>query len=648
MRAGIKGVHRLPEKSGHWFHGFGFDRGRGGRLFFVFTLTFLFACTNIKYGNRKPGSEVFVPDQSSLSDGAFRINEILVDPNPNFAGSMYNLIGQNGEFDNYCGGNYGTCSCVYSYTQGTLPSQTAEIAVPYQESSMIRCPNSVLPSGLSSFSVKVSTQAGQNGGPFFSNTLQVNLGAGGTFDSSAVYADLTRESSYRQVRRYQCRKLEFISSPFDGSFLDPIQSQDPRIIYPFNFYTSNVGESLLAMQRNGSSQGWDCTLTPTFDYSLHWWANPRVFSAAPCTSDFCVGDGELIYPDGTLESGKVPVSPGSTATGKTRASFWLLPRPFGVFSIPVIAATAPRTYTQAFYSNDVVDTNFTIQPLGYAASPVANPAGGTSCPNIPIPPKAKWVKLWNFRPTDLQPPRRVVGSLASLYYPIACLSSIPDDLFDSCYFFNGTGNSGGSLKLADTVEATPTLASRIALMNVNQGGGRDNSACYNIASPNYDLFQASSFAFNYANTDEVNFFKNYPWGVYSSISTTASISTAFYPDGAGGTVPVTNLRSVIPGPSATPTDAVTNSDTQALSADLYADQLLVVSDPSVSILDFQNLNSSIAQSYRPVTYRSYGACSGTSRAGCSQDQVNWELNTRNVNQPNGPEVYPLCVLQFSD
>ncbi len=642
MWVGIKGVRGLLENLGSLFHAFRLGRRRRKCLVPLLLLALFSSCTNIKFSDRKPAAEVFLPDQSTLNGAAFTLSRVVIDPNPDFAGSVYNMIGQNGEFDNYCGGSYGTCICVYTYTMGTQVNQISESQVSYQETNMLRCPNGA-PSGASSFSVKIRTQAGSGGGPFDSNTLTFTLGAGGAFENSAVYADLADERSYQQIQRYQCRKLEFIPSPFDSAFLDPIQSQDPRIIYPFNFYTGNVGESILALQRNVANAGWECTLTPTFDYELHWWANPIVFSTAPCASGFCMGDGELIYPMNSLESGKVPVTSGSTASGKRRSSFALLPRAYGVFNIPVIAATAPRNYVSAFYSGQAVDDTLRLRPMGFAAQPVVQPGGGSGCPNIPIPAKARWVKLWNFRATDLQPPRRVQSTTATLSSPIACLSSEPNDLFDSCYFYNGSATPTPTPKtLGNSNEATDdTLAYRIGLMPGGGGGGRNASACYKLK--NWDTFEASLFAFNYrySNIEERNLFMTYPWGVYSTLAGTSGF-TANLPGGTQSALQqVTGTR-----PEAIPVDVV--DDTVPLSQDLYSDHLFVVTDPSITITDFQDLNSTEAKNYRPVTYRTRGACPGSSRATCSQEQVNWELNTKNINQPLGPEVYPLCVLQFSD
>jgi hypothetical protein len=648
MQVGFKGVRRLLEKTRVKFRSFHVQWSGLGVFFLLVSAAIQPACTNIKFADRKLASEFFLPDQNSVNGASFKINSLF----PASGGGVYELIGQNGEFDNYCSGNFGACSCVYTYTIGSNVNQIAESQVTYQESNMLRCPNAV-PTGAATFSVKIQTQAGSNGGPYFSNSLSLNLEGGGTFENSVVYADLSNERSYLEVKRYQCRRNDFIPSPFDSGFLDPIQSQDPRIIYPFNFYTTNVGESILAIQRNGTAAGWECTLTPTFNYSLHWWANPMVFSSAPCTSAFCVGDGELIYPSGSLESGRIPASLGSTATGKRRSSFSLLPRAYGVFDVPVIAAAAPRDLVSPFYSGQNIDAGLTLSPLGYAARPVIAADGGSACPNITIPPNARWVKLWNFRATDLASPRRVQSTIATLNHPIACLSSEPDDLFDSCYFHDAPSNSG-SIKLPVTdASGSASMASRIAFMDVNGsgGGGRDSSACYKLNA--YDTFEASLFAFNYETSEAESLLRSYPWGVYSTLPAspaviTESMGTGFSMPGGGTSDTLRKLLTGIPRPTGIPTDVVGVADTLPLSQDLFSDHLFVITDPSVRVADFQNLNSSESNNYRPVTYRSRGACPGNSRATCLQDQVNWELNTKNINQPLGPEVYPLCVLQFSD
>jgi hypothetical protein len=522
---------------------------------------------------------------------------------------------------------------------------------------MIRCPN-IIPAGVMSFEVKIITAGGTTGEVYESNTLIGSFGPSGTLQGATDFVDLQSELSYVPVKRYQCRKSDFIGSPFDSTFLDPIQSQDPRVIYAFNYYTSNVGESLLAMQRNATTAGWDCTLTPTLDYRTHWWANPLVLSAATCTSPFCIGDGELMYPPDTLENGKIPVSLGSTANGKRRSSFSLLSKPYNVFNVPVIAATAPQSTVSSFYSMQNVDAVLRLGPLGYAARAIPALGGSSACPSVPIPSNAHWVKLWSFRATDLVPPRKVTQSSAASNSPIACFTKSGDGVFDSCNYSTTDGNNGspagsGPL-LASLYLSNPSLlsfAARVAL-TAGVGEGRDPSACYKLDPSNIDQFIPSWFAFTDISND-VNIILNNlrlkPWGLYSTYS---------------GTAVIRNTPALSPSPyqltsaptTGVPTDTLAPTDSQPMASDPYTDHLFVVTEVGVNdsaMISMGNGGSSGMDYYRPVTFRSKAACSGYSLSTCNVSgyegtQVQWGINTRDVNNPNGAEVYPLCVLQFTD
>jgi hypothetical protein len=632
---------------------------------------FITSCTNINLGRRAPSSVFIQGTANSGNSGAFHLDGMATDAvSP---GTVYNFLGRDGEFDTFCGGTYGTCICIYSYQQNGVGTQTVEATSTYQESNMVRCPNSV-PAGISSFTIKLKTgTTATQLTALESNEVVETLGAGGGIQDAAVFMDLTNELNYLPVKRYQCRKNEFIGSPFDSSILDPIQSQDPRVIYPFNYYTTNVGESLLAMQRNTKTQGWDCTLTSMPDYSLHWWANPYVFSMSTCTDAFCAGDGELIYPKTTIESGKIPVT-NSSATGKRRSSFSLLKTAYGPFQIPVIGATAPFDYVSAYYSGSTV-AGITLSPLGYAAKPIPNVSGTSSCPSTTIPSNARWVKLWSYRATDLTPPKKVIGSTASTVAPIACLTEDPKDMFDSCYFDVGPtptptptptpapspGPGNSYFKLNGL--AAGKLASRIGLFS---GTAAQASACYKVeyalnstSSDNYDLFQPSTYAFGGSGppadpTGAANSIKGYPWDLYRSV--TAGVLTAASPAPSPYwpfTFQITPA-AITPGqPSDSEVHSISiNSPDGTNPGDNFSDFLFVVTDPSVSDSDMINMSAASNQ-YRPITYRSKQACPNDHRSACpvtgnEGSEVHWDINTKDVNNPNGGEVYPLCVLQFTD
>ncbi len=616
------------------------------------------SCTKISNAVRAPSSTVYLGDPVGGGDsGSFRLTGVVTDPV--LGNSVYSMLGQNNEFELYCGGSFGACKCRYTFEQGALGTQIIEVASTHQESNMIRCPNSV-PTGVASFEAMIFTSGGDTGQAFESNSLTVSLGAGaggGGGQVSVQYLDTRDELSYAQVRRYQCKKSEFIASPFDSTFLDPIQSQDPRVIYPFNYYTSNVAESILALQRNSSAQGWECTLTPTLDHRTHWWANPMVFSAAPCSSPFCIGDGELMYPADAIESGRIPVSAGSTANGKRRSSFALLKGPYGVFNVPVVAATAPKDYVSAWYSLESVAPDLTLGALGYAARPIPTQGGSSACPAVPIPTNARWVKLWNFRATDLTPPKKVTGTSDSISSPIACWTRRGNGVFDSCeYSQHSISGSGPNLSDVDgsgnflyTLEhlAAGQFAGRVALTAAT-GNGRDPSACYKVDPALPDLLQPSWYAFSGLSVQDM---QAKPWGLYAGITAIESRVDALgtpVPNVSPTPAQVLNGSTLNAG---TPSDEVLPGQTAGIANDNLVDQIFIVTDPQVQ--DSSMRNGSPPAEFQPVTYRSKAGCPGNSRSNCPVSghegtMVNWGVHTGQVNQPAGADTYPLCVLQFLD
>jgi hypothetical protein len=388
------------------------------------------ACTNHGVKISRGPSSTLSQVSTSQTTGDFSL--IQMSPDPISPGSLYALIGQNQEFEQYCNSATSTCECEFSYQQPGIGAQILNVVPTYVEADMIRCPNQV-PSGIDSFDVRIRANPAQAGGTVYhSNRLTYSLGSGGNSNlNSAIYLDLSNPDSFVPVQRYQCRKREFIANPLDKKIADPFQTSDPRVFYPFSYYTTNVSESLLQMQRgvagaNGSSTGdqsWECTLNATPDSNLHWWANPAVYSRTACTNDFCSADGELMYPTDSLSSGAVPAL-NSTAsnTAKRRSSFSLARRAYGVFQTPLIAAIAPRDYVTSVYST-------AASPLGWAAKPIPSVNGSSSCPAITLPEGARWVKLWNFRATSIPASPIVSDSVSSAGSTIGCR---PTRSFASC------------------------------------------------------------------------------------------------------------------------------------------------------------------------------------------------------------------------
>ena len=612
----------------------------------------LTSCNNIgSLANRIPSSEIILSDPSSGSgtSGSFRLNGVYASQQS--PGTMFDMTGQDSQFDTYCSGTNGPCVCEYTYISPGIGTVTDEGDVQYQESNLIRC-NNVVPTGVASFDVKILAK----GSGDYSNPITGNLSSGAFVNTN--YVDLTKEQAFTPVKRFQCRKREFIANPMSKSMIDPIQSEDPRIIYPFNYYTTNVASSLWSMQKNGSD--WECTLTPTFDRSLHWWSNPNVYSSAPCTEAFCAGDGELMYPQDSLVSNKVPVPavlPHSN--GKRRGSFYLAKQSYGVFQIPVNAAIAPKDYVSANYG-----------PIGYAARPIPSSSGTSSCPSIPLPSNAEWVKLWNFRATDITSPKKVTDTIATLNSGIVC--NPQRGVFPSCDNDSSVSsvNSGFTSKSLSDMTSTPglssfsnvttpnilplsvtTISSRVILFtsnSSNSSGGLAPNACYNISAMNNgeEAWQPSAFAFSpYISRQNMY---DLPWSLYHQVDQDDKMTSGVCGDTFNY---VDHVAAMICGRSVTlmqdqPNDAQLTST--PLNPSNYTDQIFIVTSPDVNDGYMRDANSAV-EHYRPVTYKTSNDCNGLTRTGCSIiKEYHWFLDVHDVGKPNDPEQYPLCVLQFTD
>jgi hypothetical protein len=643
--------------------------GRGWLLL----LALLPACTNHGFQIGRSPASTFSQVVTSQTSGDF--NLIQLTPDPISPGSLYALVGQNQEFEQYCNSGSSTCVCEYSYNQPGIGPQIVTVAPTYIESDMLRCPNQV-PSGIDSFDIRINTVPTQTGGTVYhSNTIAYSLGGSGNVNgNSSIYLDLSKAESFVGVQRYQCRKREFIRNPLDADIIDPFQAMDPRIIYPFNFYTTNVSESLLQMQRGNAptgsggtsggsqnDQAWECSLNATPDGNLHWWANPAVYSKSSCLNNFCSADAELIYPRTKLSIGPVPAS---TDVGWRRSTFSLAKRAYGVFQIPVIAAIAPRNYVSAIYST-------AASPLGWAAKPIPATNGSSSCPAITLPTGARWVKLWNFRATSIPPAQVVTQSASANNSVIGCR---PPKSFDSCQtaadgfspapHSNDFTRAAGALGLPLDENLPDGDFSTRVLMPTS--GSTAAGACFAIlkgmapfTNSAAETWEMSRHKFN--SDTPISMMKNYPWGVYSVPAPAPAIGSPCN----GGSPTLEEWMSTSGNcatyptllPSPTPSEPKTNLLISPLSPDSYTDNLFVVTDPEVSDPLMQ---TNTPPEYTPVTFRAKASCmSGgnalASRSGCPNNteflgtEISWLNSRTEVNSPSitGPYVYPLCVVQFT-
>lgn len=662
----------------------------GASVFAFVLMTFISSCANFGNSNSISASQATQTSVTSTNATAITLLQVVAaaDGSANF-----DFVGQNGQFDQYCSGTTSgitnACECEYSYTQNGIGAQTVDETPLYQETDLLRCANGV-PAGITSFTAIVKT----TNGTYQSNPITVTMN-NNNFGGSQLFLDLSNLNSYLQVQRFQCRIRWTIGNMLQGTatngmIYDPFQSEDPSIIYPFNFYTTSVGQSIVQIQATAGGS-WDCTLTPAANYALPSWANPLVFSQQPCTSDpFCSGEGDggqLMYPPTSLTSGKIPVSVGSTANGHTRASFYLAQSSYGVFNQPLNAMAVPTGNTAPTTNGNTAGV-----AIGYAAQSIPNSTGTSSCPNIQLPPNTYWVKVWGWRATNVTPSQYVQSTNSSYNSGgIACVAggTSASAVFAGCTDQTSFNTTAGRTPASDDVGIlpfSPTPLDNITSPTANQLASRvimaagGMNACYNIGGPNNvnppsnfninnasEVWQRGNFIFN----QEINATYNTPyssnspptWVEGSQSDWLAFVTQAEWTSmqNLPWNINLPALQTTAPGYldgrnqpieyEGVPNDSNRNAFVlQSLgvsgSNDNYNDYLFTVTPVTVDDTAMRNGGSNVSQ-YFPVSYRNMAACPGPTTVGCgSEEQVNWQIDTVGFsNQATGQDFFPVCAIQ---
>lgn len=319
--------------------------------------------------------------------------------------SDFEIFGTQGDIlGKYCIGvnDESTCRCEFSGDGFEVQSSPT-----YVESNMIRCPYTVIPPDqMETVEVRVfvtTTQA-------YSNALAYNFGTSGT-----EALDLTSSTSFTPVVRYQCRDIITIPNLFDPAVYDPIQSESTLLAYPLDFYTSNLGKSILGLARESGTNDhysrWECN----FNWGQRpYWSAYRIYSAGPLTA---AGDIQVygnnretplhVYPSNEVTKPSVISDPlgfhamlGQTPAQFNRLTFHLAKKKTGVFNVAVNALIAPGVLTVAPDSNGQQPEGKS-PPLGWAAHAI--PEGdGEKCPGpdqVTIPTDYYWVKLFLWKAT---------------------------------------------------------------------------------------------------------------------------------------------------------------------------------------------------------------------------------------------------------
>jgi hypothetical protein len=524
-----------------------------------------------------------------------------------------------------------TCTCAYSYIQadGTQIGPI-EVKTDYTEADLIRCKYDVIPAGVAFVDVHIHFTNSDT----TSNTRVFRLNA-----AAASGIDLSNPSSFTHVTRYQCRDIVTIPYLWDDNIYDPFLSEDPRFSYPLNFYTTNMGLTMFRYTASDISKFWNCPAIP---------------------NDTSAGMDLTLYSIAADASGSKSIFP---PTGSfDRSTFYVANAQAGIFTLPVHAYSFPGGITSITAPTGGVGqaasgagNGTSLPPLGFAASPIPLSGGGETCPDasVSIPSGYHWAKLWLFRrqlPQRSYPSSNTLkqfgqanGTGAIACNPGAFSSTNPANLpFPDCR------NQPSTQALSPTGMAARFSETTGSCFNITPGGTTDpltglNFDGVNSSSPIHPGLDFTPFA---AGTDIWVPARQDP-NLGCGGSSANDLSRAC--QNSSGNVP---FDATIPTPSGL---------IDVSTADPRFDFVYVVSPPSVNRQDMVSTSSSTTHSiYTPLRFMSPTDCRSSDPdqpsfpGDCSPSRmISYQLTVNQVNapsqsggnDPDGPGVFPMCVLQ---
>jgi hypothetical protein len=469
-----------------------------GRTLVLFMVSVIASgCTNALFNSlRGITSKVDTPNGIQEDQSFLQVTRIVrsnQDPTSNF-----DLLGDgSGQIGQYCGqtisGNEGaptTTACVCAFQYITTTGDLLQVEAPsiYVESDLLRCSYGQIPAGLNFVRVRIRLTTV---GDVYSNETTVNLTGSGTTLS------LTDPSSFRTVQRFQCKETLYIPMMWGDSsgVYDPLLSEDPTFVYPFNFYTTNLARSLDLMSfhpytapvtSNGRNVGWQCPAVPN-DPSLGM--DTRVWSVLDYNGDYVISPPR----SGSLD----------------RQSFSLMRQPSGPFNVPVNAYVAPNLYSRNKIGQPH-DTSLAnaggpeVEPMGYGVQPIVIGDDEEACPDtsVVIPSGYQWVKVWLFR-ASLEDRKIPVTPDFSLLGPIVCnprkrwASRTPAQVDAIDYVFPNCGTLNGALNSSQITERVFQSIGEACMLPQGSQGGRSTNASGVVTSsfpvaPGTDLWQPNS------------------------------------------------------------------------------------------------------------------------------------------------------------
>ena len=557
------------------------------------------------------------------------------------AASELDLIGDgSGGMGRFCvasdngGANDGTgastCTCEYSYTRSDGSAEVLEVDTSYHELDLIRCASTGIPTNVSFFTVRVHVTSSDT----YSNSVTFRVG------SDSVTLNTSDESSFLPVTRFQCRESLFVSYAFDNNFYDPFQSEDPRLVYPMNFYTTNMGDSIARFVDSVQIVGGAGFVCPTNTNDPTQGVDLTLYSIS---SD---GGSNRIFP--------------VTGSLHDRSNFVLAREATGVFSVPISALLAPSVTTGVQNAN-----GSTAPALGFAAEPVpGSEADEETCPtDVEIPDGYQWAKLWLFRSSLAKRkaifPDQLMASGGLLCNPGTWQTADTDTDGQLDAVIPDCGTNGGTV--ADSEAGSSTLADRIysisstqVCLNLQDGANTFDpgvNACPNNTnhtgagcttdintgsqiSSSFDIFRAGSDIWQFA-----------------AGATDACATTGGYPDPF-------NLCETVDGFN---TPHQEDGATTDVDAQERFDFLFVVSPPEITTADMK-AEDSAARPYIPFRFFQSSDCiSGNPDApafsgDCSINRkidyrfVAYSIDTQGdapADDPDRLPDFPVCVLQVA-
>lgn len=599
------------------------------------TAALAFGCVNgrVTSSTSNGTNSAYTASTDSNTSVPFTITQVVKDVNN--PSTILDLVGDgSGAMGNYCpqtsvGSSGGTaaaasgssttpCNCIlsYNYTNpqtGVTSVQQYDAYTTYTEANLIECNYSAIPAGVTSVNVEVQLVASNS----LSNTVNVTLV--GNYGS----VDITNINNFSLANRWQCREVVTLTT-ISSTIYDPLQSDDPHIYYPLDFYATNFGWTLAqyaqASQQFVTNNTWSCPQNPEpsalANNPLY---NMNVYSVAD------LAGVKLIYPP---QAGQFD-----------RSTFYLANVPSGAFTMPVNAFIAPTVVT----SNTA--------PLGYGAPPVPAGNGTETCPTASMPAGYHWVKVWLFS-ANLQPRTYLQFSNSTLAPPSGFENIMcnPPALYPCDPTEQPSGTCSGDLATGGAYQCgasaptlgtslDSTLAARIlgtgACITVNPGAlNRTSASCTaQGTAPGASINGALG-----CGTDE--------WTALPANTTNPSdVITNCVPSATGDPFglcsgsPATPVTQVAPSANA----VIQNYDGNTSRSDY----LFVVTPVSVNTSDMQG---TLGQSYTPYRFIANSDCTAadpdtdpTCIASVAQHMIGYSLSLNDLTA-NTP-AFPVCAIQ---